>query len=386
MGQLGNGHTDGVYSLAKDFGKINSVASGSGDGTVKFWDLTSRDQHASISAHKGIVKGLTVTLEGNLLSCGMDSTVKLWDVSAPDSSVPLKTFLGSSGFTGVDHHRSRPTFATSSSKVEVWDLNRSKPISDLSWGADNVNTVKFNQSEQSILASTGSDRSIVIHDTRSSSPVQKLVTSMRSNAISWNPMEAFVFAAANEDFNTYLYDMRKLTRSLNVYKNHVAAVMDVDFSPTGQELVTGSYDKTLRIFRVRDGHSRDVYHTKRMQRLFCVKFTMDAKYILSGSDEGNIRVWRSEASSRSGAQSARQRTKLEYDAALKERYKNMPEIRRISRHRHVPSHIKTATDIMKIEIASRERKEENVRRRSKKGSVPYSKEREKHILGVALKE
>jgi WD repeat and SOF domain-containing protein 1 len=49
-------------------------------------------------------------------------------------------------------------------------------------------------------------------------------------------------------------------------KDHVSAVLDVDFSPTGEELVTGSYDRSIRIFRTREGHSREVYHTKRMQR------------------------------------------------------------------------------------------------------------------------
>lgn len=42
--------------------------------------------------------------------------------------------------------------------------------------------------------------------------------------------------------------------------------MDVDFAPTGQEIVTGSYDRTLRLYNINQGHSRDVYHTKRMQR------------------------------------------------------------------------------------------------------------------------
>lgn len=62
LGQLGNGHVQGVYSMCKvgftlrqsgkfgtraDFSQdkhsLNSVASGSGDGVIKVWDLTSRD-------------------------------------------------------------------------------------------------------------------------------------------------------------------------------------------------------------------------------------------------------------------------------------------------------------------------------------------------------
>ena len=34
---------------------------------------------------------------------------------------------------------------------------------------------------------------------------------------------------------------------------------------------------------------REVYHTSRMQRVFCVTFSGDATYVLSGSDETNIR-------------------------------------------------------------------------------------------------
>ena len=89
---------------------------------------------------------------------------------------------------------------------------------------------------------------------------------LASNAIAWNPMEAFNFAVANEDHNAYIFDMRKMDRALNVLKDHVAAVMDVEFSPTGEELVTASYDRTVRLWNRAQGHSRDIYHTKRMQR------------------------------------------------------------------------------------------------------------------------
>jgi WD repeat and SOF domain-containing protein 1 len=75
-------------------------------------------------------------------------------------------------------------------------------------------------------------------------------------------------------------------------QDHVSAVMDVSFSPTGREFVSGGYDRIVRIFNSSDGRSRDAYHTKRMQRVFCVAFSSDAEYILSGSDDTNIRLWK----------------------------------------------------------------------------------------------
>lgn len=113
-------------------------------------------------------------------------------------------------------------------------------------------------------------------------------------------MEALNFTIANEDHNCYTFDMRNLSMALNVGKGHVSAVLDIDYSPTGQEYVTGSYDKSIRIFNSRDGRCRETYHTQRMQRTFCVKFSMDSNYVLSGSDDGNIRLWKAQASEKIG--------------------------------------------------------------------------------------
>lgn len=48
------------------------------------------------------------------------------------------------------------------------------------------------------------------------------------------------------------------------------------------------------------GHSRDIYHTKRMQRLTSVVWSLDNKYIATASDEMNIRLWKARASEKLG--------------------------------------------------------------------------------------
>lgn len=50
------------------------------------------------------------------------------------------------------------------------------------------------------------------------------------------------------EFSCYSYDTRNLKSSINVHKDHVSAVTSIDYAPTGLEFVTGSYDKTVRIF------------------------------------------------------------------------------------------------------------------------------------------
>jgi WD repeat and SOF domain-containing protein 1 len=60
----------------------------------------------------------------------------------------------------------------------------------------------------------------------------------------------------------------------------------------------------------------------------------------------------------------------------------MPEIRRIKRHRHLPKPIKKAGEIKGEELKSIKRKEENVRKHSKKDTMARQSEREKMILGT----
>jgi WD repeat and SOF domain-containing protein 1 len=269
--QLGRGHVDGVYCMSKDPESLERFASGSGDGVVKVWDLTTRDEVWHTQAHENIVKGMCWTHDRKLLSCASDRTIKLFDpYNSESDSAPLATYLGQGAFTGVSHHQTHSSFAASSSVISIYDLSRPSTTATqtLHWptSVDTITSLAFNRTETSILGSTATDRSIVFYDLRTSSPLTKVILKLASNAITWNPMEAFNFAVANEDHNTYIFDMRKVDRALNVLKGHVAAVMDVEFSPTGEDLVTASYDRTIRLWKRSQGHSRDIYHTKRMQR------------------------------------------------------------------------------------------------------------------------
>ncbi|XP_062517368.1 DDB1- and CUL4-associated factor 13-like isoform X2 [Corticium candelabrum] len=300
-----SGHADGVYCMAKHPCRVSCFVSGSCDGEIRVWNLTRQRCMHKFSAHSGFVRGVVLNTTGQtIISVGDDQTIKYWPIESYNltgSQEPLSTVVGNMVFTGIDHHWTKPIFATSSSQVDIWDETRSEPLRSLVWGADGISSVRFSPVERNILASTGSDRSIALYDIRGVNPLRKVVLDMRSNSVTWNPMEAFNFTAASEDSNLYTFDMRRLDQALCVHMDHVGAVLDCDYAPTGKEFVSGGFDRTIRIFPYNKGHSRDVYHTKRMQRVFCVKWTCDNKFVLSGSDETNIRLWKAQASEKLGS-------------------------------------------------------------------------------------
>ena len=139
------------------------------------------------------------------------------------------------------------------------------------------------------------DRGIYLFDNRVQGKLIKTFLANKSACIEWSPFEPFNFLAGNEDSNSYQFDMRQMDKAIKIHKGHIGAVLSLDFSPTGRQFVSGSFDKTIRLFGIEQGKAHQVYHTKRMQKIFAVLWSMDAKYVFSGSDETNIRAWKAEA-------------------------------------------------------------------------------------------
>ena len=183
------------------------------------------------------------------------------------------------------------------------------------------------------------DRSICLYDIRGNTPINKIYLKNKSSSICWNPQEPMNFVVGNENSHCYTFDLRKPDQAKMIHKDHVNAVLDIDFSPTGKEFVTSSFDKTIRIFPHNDGRSREIYHTKRMQQVNAIIYSMDNKYIISGSEDTNVRIWKAKAADSLKPLLPREKESLAYSEKLKKKYKNSPEIKRILRDKHLPVNI-----------------------------------------------
>ncbi|XP_077455371.1 DDB1- and CUL4-associated factor 13 [Stigmatopora argus] len=381
-----DGHRDGVNCMAKHPKSLSTFLSGSCDGEVKVWNLPKRECLYTFQAHEGFVRAIIVRFCGtSFFTVGDDRTIKQWKMEVPgygEAVEPLNTVLGKTVFTGLDHHHHEGLFATCGQQVDIWDEQRSSPIRSFTWGVDSFSAVRFNQVETELLASCASDRSIVLYDMREAAPLKKVIMTMRSNTLCWNPMQAYYFTCCNEDYNLYTYDMRHLMKPLIVHEDHVSAVLDVDYSPTGREFASASFDKTIRIFAKDGGHSREVYHTKRMQHAICIKWSADNRYILGGSDEMNIRLWKANASEKLGVLPPRERDVTNYRKKLTEKFKHFPQVRRIAQHRHLPKAVYNQAKELRVMKDARRRKEKNIRAHSKPGSIPVLSEKQKHTISV----
>jgi len=234
VGALG-GHQDGAYCLGKDPRRVGVVAAGGGDGEVIVHSLNLRRPLLKLpQAHKGMVGGVCWTSDARdgrrgLVTCGkLDGAVKIWKSKAFNPGLsdegfegnefgegsssqafldtagavgeydeeggglaldekkrdqvgrdlePIMTYTTKNGFNGMDHHRDDPIFATASNTVQIWDEGRTAPVSTLQFGGsmETVTGVKFNQSETSVLASVGGDRTLCLYDIRTGKAERRIV-------------------------------------------------------------------------------------------------------------------------------------------------------------------------------------------------------------------
>ncbi len=188
------------------------VASGAGDGEVRLWDLAKQKGVRNFKGHDGkLVRGIVFTPDGkNLLSVGDDKKIMTWLADESDTNVdndseecqvitePLDSVNSKHMLTGITYHRNEDKFATCGDVTQLWDAGSNYPLKEFQWGVDTVHAIKFNQVEPHILSACASDRSIILYDIRLATPMRKVIMALSTTQVSWNPMEAPTFVAANE--------------------------------------------------------------------------------------------------------------------------------------------------------------------------------------------
>ncbi|RQH18901.1 S-layer homology domain-containing protein [Okeania hirsuta] len=222
-----------------------TLASGSGDGTVKLWDIPTGEMLVSF-LHSGVVTAVGFTADGRaVIGCSADRGMKSWDI-----------------YTGQLLHRMNGTqpiafgagglrMAASGGPrfIRLWNAEQGQLLKNLSIPNTNNNrgieAIAFSEDGQTIAHAMKGESKILVWDVESWKVRYTLEKhSQAIKAIAISP-DGKILASSSEDGNINLWDLGtgKLLRSI---KGDGAIV----FSPDSKQLVSVSQDNIIQLWQI----------------------------------------------------------------------------------------------------------------------------------------
>ncbi len=255
-----------VYSLAfSPSGEV--LASGWNDGTMRLWDVASRRQLGKpLTGHRSGVSSVVFSPDGKLLaSGGSDQTVRLWQVaSRRPRGMPLTDLVQRQYLSAVQR--------------------------DVAPGHDGtVRSVAFSP-DGKILASGSSDGTIGLWHVASQQPVGELLTGHNGVVYSVAFSPEGILASGCNDGTVGLWRVKD--RQLLGEVSHGDPVLTVAFSPDGTNLASGSRNGTARLWRVASRRQLGEPLTGHDKALLSIAFSPDGTLLASGSRDGKVGVWK----------------------------------------------------------------------------------------------
>ncbi|KAH6800412.1 WD-40 repeat family protein [Perilla frutescens var. hirtella] len=234
------------------------LATGSYDGQARIW---SRDGEliSTLNKHKGPIFSLKWNKKGDfLLSGSVDKTAIVWDVMTGEWRQQFE--FHSAPALDVDW-RNNVSFATCStdSMIYVCKVGENRPIKTFAGHQGEVNAIKWDPTG-SLLASCSDDSTAKIWTIKQDTCLLDLKEhSKEIYTVRWsptgpgtnNPNQQLVLASASFDSTIKLWDV-DAGHLLHSLDGHRDPVYSVAFSPNGEYLASGSLDKCMHVWSVKE--------------------------------------------------------------------------------------------------------------------------------------
>ncbi|WP_062431311.1 protein kinase domain-containing protein [Herbidospora daliensis] len=288
------GHTDLVSSVIfSPDGR--TLATGSGDNTVRLWDTQTRKTIGTpLIGHSDAVTAVAFSPDGRTLATGSwDSTVRLWDTQ---TRKPIDTLTGHTG--GVESVAFSPdgrilATGSSDSTVRLWDTQTRKPIDTLTGHTGPVFSVAFSPDGRT-LATGGYDSTVWLWDTQTRKPIGTPLTGHTRRVLSvvFSP-DGRTLATGSWDSTVRLWETQTRKPIGTPLTGHTGLVTSVAFSPDGRILASGSNDDTVRRWDI-TAHKQigsPLGHTDAVES---VAFSPDGRTLATGSWASTVRLWDSQ--------------------------------------------------------------------------------------------
>jgi WD40 repeat protein len=242
-------HTDVVYAVAVTPDGRQAI-SGSGDKTIKLWDLASGAEQRTLAGHGGSVYAVAVTPDGRHVVAGPGHPgcrLRVWDLA---TGAELRTLAGF-------HHDDVLAVAVTPDGRQAVSGSRDNnlKVCDLTDGTE-LHTLAGHHGSVHALAVTSDGRQAV---------------------------------SGSDDLSLKVWDLAS-GAELRTLAGHTHWVHAVAVTPDGQRVVSGSHDHTIKVWDLTNGIELRTL-AGHIHWVHAVAVTPDGQWVVSGSHDHTIKVW-----------------------------------------------------------------------------------------------
>jgi WD40 repeat protein len=257
--QVFEGHEDGIWAVAFS-PDDNSILTGSTDKTARLWNLHGKTIKV-FKGHEDMIWAVSFSPDGKTILTGsMDKTARLWDINGN----MLQVFEGHEGsINSVAFSPDGKSILTGSwdKTVRLWNLDGTllHKFPDL---GGKVNSVGFSPDGKYIVVGS-MDKSVKLWDLQGN--VIQIFKGIDGyvSSVAFAPDGKSLLTVSSsinfsmpgtEDNTACLWDLKG--HQLQFFKGHGGRIISVAFSPDGKNILTGSWDKTARLWEVKKIHNK----------------------------------------------------------------------------------------------------------------------------------
>lgn len=307
------------------------MASGSGDATVRLWDVNTETPKSTLKGHSNWVMAVAWSPCGKkLASGGMDKEIRIWD---PNTGKMIgKALKGhTQGVTSLaweplkDNAKSvRIASGSKDGVIRLWDTARSvcllsftghtMPIRCLKWGGAGfiysgsqdrsvkVWDVKAGKLHRSLEGHAHWVNSLSMnteyalrtgpYDHKGSSPKDEtaIVEACQQKYDEIAKANGELLVSASDDFTLYLWRPSATQKPILRMTGHQQPVNFVQYSPDGSMIASASFDKSVRLWNGVNGKFMAVFRAH-VQSVYQVAWSADSRMIVSSSKDSTIKLW-----------------------------------------------------------------------------------------------
>ncbi|CAD8181903.1 unnamed protein product [Paramecium octaurelia] len=270
-----------------------TLASGSYDGSIRFWDVKTGQQKAKLDGHDDnqspFVYQICFSPDGTTLASGsQDSSITLWDVKTCSQIGKLQGHRDS--VYSVCFSPDGMTLASGSQDKSIclWDAKTGQQKCKLKDQEQYVYSVCFSP-DGTTLASGSGECSVLLWDVKTGQQKAKLDGHTESvMSICFSP-DGTILASGGDDLSILLWDV--YTGKIKAkYNGHLKSVQSVCFSSDGTILASGSSDNSIRLWDVQTGQLEACLEVH-SDYVMSVCFSHVQNILASGSSDKSIRIW-----------------------------------------------------------------------------------------------